>query len=145
MQNAIKAIAKTGDIAPTVELVKEFLKYVSVRDTETFDEMNLKHTFAMLLSLTKQYMVYGEFPANHGFVDVFVQKTSSSLGKYEVVIELKYIAKQNAKENRVNKLIEDAKNQLAKYMEDKRLNQKEYLRKYAIIFIGFEEYIIEEL
>ena len=99
----------------------------------------------MFLSLSKQYEVYGEFPAGQGFADLLVQKTSSSMATYEAVIELKYISKQNAKRINKKKLIKEAKEQLTKYMQDKRLNQRENLKKYVIIFTGFEDVIVEEI
>ena len=39
------ALAKTGDIKPTVEIVKEFLVYCSNIDTENFNEKMLKFVF----------------------------------------------------------------------------------------------------
>ena len=43
--NAMYALAKTGDIKPTVEIVKEFLVYCSNIDTENFNEKMLKFVF----------------------------------------------------------------------------------------------------
>ena len=45
----------------------------------------------------------------------------------------------------MKKLKEDAKIQLEKYLEDKRMNQKENLKKFVIVFKGFEDYYVEEL
>ena len=99
----------------------------------------------MFLELSKQYIVYGEFPAKQGFADIFIQKSSSSTAKYEAIIELKYSSKTNGKGLVKEKLLEDAKNQLEYYMTDKRLEQRENLKKYMIVFIGFEDIIVEEL
>lgn len=145
IKTAIKTFAKYGDISQIVEIVKEFLTHSSTRDLENFNEKTLKYVFAMFLSLTTQYEVYGEFPAGQGFADLLVQKTSSSRAIYEAVIELKYISKQNAKKVSKKKLIKEAKEQLEKYMQDKRLNQRENLKKYVIVFAGFEDAVVEEL
>ena len=48
-------------------------------------------------------------------------------------------------ENSIEKLKKEAKEQLEKYMEDKRLNQRENLKKYVIIFTGFDDVVVEEL
>ncbi|MBO5349266.1 MAG: AAA family ATPase [Clostridia bacterium] len=142
---AIVNLGERGNINSIVEIIKDFLKHSSTRDLENFNEKNLKHLFAMFLSLSKQYEVYGEFPAGQGFADILVRKTSSSMAKYEAVIELKYLSKQNARKSNKKKLIKEAKEQLARYIEDKRLNQRVNLKKYVIIFIGFEEVILEEI
>ena len=145
IKNAIKTFAKYGDITPVVEIVKEFLTHSSTRDLENFNEKTLKYVFAMFLSLSTQYEVYGEFPAVQGFADILVRKTSSSMATYEAVIELKYLSKQNAKKVSKKKLIKEAKAQLERYVEDKRLKQRENLKKYVIIFTGFEDVVLEEI
>ena len=99
----------------------------------------------MLLAFTSQYVVYGEYPAGQGFADIMIQKATNSLAKYEAIVELKYISEKNAKMANIEKLKEEAKKQLAEYMKDKRLEQKEYLKKYVIIFKGFEDYYVEEI
>ena len=50
--------------------------------------------------------------------------------------------KQNAKNVDYEKLEKEGKEQLRKYMEDKRLNEKENMKKYVIIFEGFDKFKI---
>ena len=145
IEEAIVLFAERGEIEKIVEKVQEFLMHCSVRDKENFNEMNLKHIFSMILALSSQYVVYGEYPAGQGFVDMLIQKSSNSLATYEGIVELKYLNKENAKKSNVKKLSVEAKNQLGKYLKDKRLEQKENLKKYVIIFKGFEEFYIEEI
>ena len=61
------------------------------------------------------------------------------------MVELKYLNEKNSKKANMKKLKEDAKIQLEKYLEDKRMNQKENLKKFVIVFKGFEDYYVEEL
>ena len=145
IDEAIKNLAINGNINSVVSLVKNFLKYSSNRDMENFNEKTLKYVFAMFLSLTRQYAVYGEYPAKQGFADIYVQKKSESVAKYEAIIELKYMSKKEGKKANKKKLLKEAKEQLKKYMEDKRLNEKLNLKKYVIIFIGFGDVIVEEI
>ena len=145
ISSAIKELSKMGDIIPTVELVKEFLSHQSNRDLENFNEKNLKYVFTIFLELSKQYIVYGEFPAKQGFADVLVGRSSSSTAKHEAIIELKYMSKEKGKNASKEKLIEEAREQLKYYMKDKRLEQRENLKKYVIVFTGFEDYFVEEL
>ena len=125
--------------------VQEFLVRCSVRDKESFNEMNLKHIFAMILSLTSQFITYAEYPAGQGFADMFIQKASDSLANYEAIVELKYLSEKDSKKANMKKMVKDAKEQLNRYLTDKRLEQKEYLKKFVVIFKGFEDYLVEEL
>lgn len=43
------------------------------------------------------------------------------------------------------KLSKEPKEQLDRYLKDKRMEQKENLKKFVIIFKGFENFYIEEL
>ena len=45
----------------------------------------------------------------------------------------------------MKKLVLEAKEQLERYLQDKRMAQKENLKKFVVIFKGFENYYIEEL
>ncbi len=95
--------------------------------------------------LSNQYYVYGEFPAKQGFADILVEKSTTSLATYEAVIELKYLSKEKAKTANYEKLKKEAILQMKRYIEDKRLNEKENLKKYVIIFEGFDKYNVYEV
>lgn len=142
---AIIKLGQYGEIEDLVEIVQEFLFYCSVRDKEKFTEMNLKHIFSMILAFTSQFIVYGEYPAGQGFVDMYIQKAANSLAKYEAVVELKYIKESEIRKANIKKLVKEAKEQLENYMKDERMSQKENLKKFIIIFKGFKEYYIEEI
>ena len=142
---AIIKLGQYGEIEDLVEIVQEFLFYCSVRDKEKFTEMNLKHIFSMILAFTSQFIVYGEYPAGQGFVDMYIQKAANSLAKYEAVVELKYIKEREIRKANIKKLVKEAKEQLENYMKDERMSQKENLKKFIIIFKGFKEYYIEEI
>ncbi|MBR2786738.1 MAG: AAA family ATPase [Clostridia bacterium] len=145
ISDAIKELAKTGNIKMVVDLVQEFLSHQSTRDLENFSEKNLKYVFTMFMELSRQYIVYGEFPANQGFADILVAKSSSSTARYEAVIELKYMPKKEGRKANKKKLLAEAREQLEYYLKDKRLEQRENLKRYAIIFSGFEDVVVEEI
>ena len=145
LEEAVQKFGEDGDIEYLVKYVQEFLMYCSVRDKENMTEKELKHVFQMMLALTAQYYVYGEYPAGQGFADIYLQKSTNSLATYEAVIELKYLNKEKARKSNIKKLVKEAKEQLEKYLEDKRLSEKENLKKYVIIFEGFEKYYLEEI
>lgn len=41
--------------------------------------------------------------------------------------------------------MKEAREQLEKYLEDKRMKDKENLKKFVIVFDGFDKFYIEEL
>ena len=108
-------------------------------------KLNLKHVFGMILSLTSQFITYAEYPAGQGFADMYIQKAADSLANYEASVELKYLSEKNSKKANIKKLVKEAKEQLTAYLKDKRLDQKENLKKFVVIFKGFEDYFVAEL
>ena len=145
IENSLTEFGENGKIETITKVVSNFLTYQSVRDKENFTEKTLKYVYSLFFSLSNQYYVYGEFPANQGFADIFVEKSQTSRATYEAVIELKYLNKEKAKTANYEKLKEDAINQMKRYLEDKRLNNRENLKKYIIIFEGFEKFNVFEV
>ena len=145
ISSAIIELGQRGNITPLVQKVSEFLYHCSTRDKENFNEMNLKHVFSMILAFTSQFMTYGEFPAGQGFVDMYIAKAANSLATFEAVVELKYLNKEKARKFNFKKSVKEAREQLERYLEDKRMKDKENLKKFVIVFEGFDKYYIEEL
>ena len=145
ISSSIIQLGQYGKIEDLVKRVQEFLYYCSARDKENFNELNLKHVFSMILAFTSQFITYGEYPAGQGFMDMYIQKAANSLAQYEAVVELKYLKEKEIKKTNMTKLKKEAKEQLQKYLQDKRMEQKEDLKKFVVIFKGFEDYYIEEL
>ena len=138
-------LGQRGNIEPLVAKIQEYMRNFSVRDKEQFNEMSIKHLFSIILALTNQFVIYNEYPAGQGFVDIYIQKSATSTVKYEAVIELKYVRENERRKINAKKVKQEAKEQLQKYMQDERLEQKENLKKYVIIFYGFDKYEIEEI
>ena len=145
IEEGMQELAEQGKVDKITAKVQEFLFHCSIRDKENFNEMNLKHVFSMILAFTSQYVIYAEYPAGQGFADLYVHKTANSLAKYEAIVELKYIKEKDAKKANMKKLVKEAQEQLSRYLQDKRMEQKENLKKFVIIFKGFEDYYIQEI
>ena len=142
---AIKNFGKDGKIEPITKVISNFLTYQSVRDRENFTEKTLKYVYSLFFSLSSQYYVYGEFPSKQGFADIFIEKSSRSNSTYEAVIELKYLNKEKAKTANYDELHKEAIDQMNRYLEDKRLSDRENLKKFVIIFEGFDTYHVTEV
>ncbi len=145
IDNGIEQFGENGNIEPITNIVSSFLLHQSVRDKENFNEKMLKYIYSLIFSLSNQYYVYGEFPALQGFADIFIEKSVSSNAKYEAIIELKYLNKEKAKSIKLDSLKDIGIEQMKRYIKDKRLENKENLKKFVIIFEGFEKYYIYEI
>ena len=145
IQNSLIEFGEEGEIEPITKVVSNFLTYQSVRDKENFNEKTLKYVYSLFFSLSNQYYVYGEFPAMQGFADIFIEKSQTSRATYEAVIELKYLNKVKAKKANYEALKKEGISQMKKYIQDKRLNEKDNLKKFVIIFEGFDKYNVFEV
>ena len=77
-----------------------------------------------------------------GFADILIEKSVTSRATYEAVIELKYLNKEKAKTANYDLLKEEGIKQMEKYMSDKRLNERNNMKKFVIIFEGFDKYSV---
>ena len=144
-QDAIVALGRHGDISLLNAVVSEFLSHTSNRNKINFDEKYIKLVYLMILAYTNQLDVYDEFPALQGYSDVFIQKAPNSTAKFEVLIELKYIKKSETTEAKVETKFDEGAGQIKKYMQDERLSKRESLRKYVVVYSGFDVVRMEEL
>ncbi len=62
--------------------------------------------------------------------------------KYEWIIELKYLKKDE--KGKMGRLKEEGRRQLEKYMKSREFAEKDNVKKALIIFIGKDEYVVEE-
>lgn len=99
----------------------------------------------MLLTYSDQFNAYDEFPARQGYSDLFIQKSSNSYARYEVLIELKYIKKTDTTPANIEKEFVDGVKQIGIYLQDVRLAEWKNLRKFVVVFSGFEVARLEEV
>jgi hypothetical protein len=144
-QQAIIELGREGKINALTKLVSEFLMHTSPRNTMKFDEKYIKLVYMMLLTYSDQFSIYDEFPSLQGFTDLFIQKAPNSTARYEVLIELKYIKKGDTTEEKIEQELADGIHQIERYMEDERLAKRENLKKFVVVFSGFEAVRLQEL
>ena len=71
-----------------------------------------------------------------------------SYSKYEFLIELKHVKrgkKDETTEARIQKQFAEGVKQIGEYMKDKRLQERPNLRKFVVVFAGFEVARLEEI
>jgi len=144
-QDAIVDLGRHGDINLLNAAVSEFLSHTSSRNKINFDEKYIKLVYLMILSYTNQLDIYDEFPALQGYSDVFIQKAPNSTARFEVLIELKYIKKSETTEAKIEAKFDEGVLQIQNYMQDERLSKRESLRKYVVVYSGFDVVKMEEL
>ena len=144
-ENAIIEVGRKGEINALTTLVSEFLMSTSGRNARKFDEKYIKLIYMMILAYSNQFNVYDEFPALQGFNDLFIQKAPNSTARYEVLMELKYIKKGDTTDAKIEQAVADGIGQIEKYMKDERLAKRDDLKKFVVVFSGFEPVRLLEL
>jgi len=144
-QQAIIELGRKGELNALTALVSEFLTHTSSRNTMKFDEKYIKLVYMMILTYTDQFNVYDEFPVEQGFCDLFIQKAPNSTARHEILIELKYIKKGDTTEARIEEALKEGIVQIEKYMGDERLANRESLKKFVVVFSGFDAVRLQEL
>jgi len=61
------------------------------------------------------------------------------------LIEIKYLKKSEATEATVEKVLADGVAQINRYLQDERLANREGLKKFVVVFSGFEVACLQEI
>jgi len=142
---AIDELAEEGKIDKLTTVVSEFLTHTSGRNKIKFDEKYIKLIYSFILSTTNQYFIYDEYPARQGYGDLVVLKTPASYAQYELLLELKYVKQSETTEAKIEEEFEKGVKQITEYMKDKRLANRPDLKKFVVVFSGFEVVRLEEV
>ena len=142
---AIDELAEDGKINKLTTVVSEFLMHTSGRNKINFDEKYIKLIYSFIMSTTNQYFIYDEYPVRQGYGDLVALKTPASYATYELLLELKYLKQSETTEVKIEKEFEKGVKQIEGYMMDKRLAQLPHLKKFVVVFSGFEVARLEEV
>jgi len=142
---ALDELAEEGKINKLTTVVSEFLMQTSGRNKIKFDERYIKLIYSFIMSSTDQYFIYDEYPARQGYGDLVALRTPASYAKYELLLELKYIKTRETNVAKIEKEFEKGVGQIADYMKDKRLAMLPHLKKFVVVFSGFEVVKLEEV
>jgi hypothetical protein len=142
---AIDEMAEVGKIDKITQLVSDFLQHLSTRNHRQFDEKYIKLVYMMIMSSTEQFITYDELPAKQGFVDLAMFKSPQSFSEYEYVIELKHLKKDGITDAKIQKEFKAGAQQVKEYIEDNRLSSRPNLKKFVVVFVGFEVVRLEEV
>ena len=150
IQEAALELAFEGKINKICNIVEEYLSYVGNIAWQRYDEKYVQSYMHAILGLNEMFNVYLEYNVQHNrYIDVAVFKRENSGIKYQAIIELKYIKKEDAKtEESKQKEIERKRNEALEeiqvYSQDTRLPQ-ENMKKFIVIYVGEKLELLEEI
>ena len=150
IQEAALELGFEGKINKICKIVEEYLSYVGNISWQRYDEKYVQSYMHAILGLNNMFNVYLEYNVkNNGYIDVAVFKRENSGIKYQAIIELKYIKKEDAKteENKkkeIEKKRKEALEQIQEYSQDSRLPQ-ENMKKFIVIYVGEKLELLEEI
>ena len=93
------------------------------------------------MNLKNLYWVKSEFEVEREYPDILLIPMNKSRGYHSVMIEFKYLKKEN--ENMLKEKKEEAKNQIIKYSSFSEMKNIENLRKYTVIAVIDKIYVDE--
>jgi hypothetical protein len=97
IRDAIRKLVFQGQIEEFAKCVEQALeKAHSNRDNVGYNEKHLKTLVVGLLFPYESYLIRREYEVEKRFIDIFLERIPQVSIKQEIVIELKYIKKENA-------------------------------------------------
>jgi hypothetical protein len=137
LSDVISNMAFDGDIKPYLDFFTEnFLKRLSNRDLQNFDEKYIKVMMLSTLFISQLYLPVSEAENINGYTDIYLQKHPAIEDiKFEYVFEIKY-AKTGATDAEVKAKFEEAFLQIEKYKKDERFAGRSDLKFAALVFRG---------
>ncbi|BDU51229.1 AAA family ATPase [Haliovirga abyssi] len=137
INKSIGELIEIGNINPLLKLVEKVLGELSNRDFINFDEKHLKAIMMAYLIKSPWYYIESEREMKKGYIDILVTRRYEKV-PYEAMIELKYIKKKEWKDlsKDIGKIVEEGKEQLYRYLNDKKMQDRKNMKKFVILFVG---------
>ena len=135
-------VLTTGNIDGVMKLVGKYLVHLSNRDYQGFDEKHLKLIFLLIVMNFKiAYTIKSEMEVQRKYPDIVLIPRENGKGYYSVMIEFKYLKKEDAKKLEVKK--QEAKTQIEEYASFDELKNLPNLKKYTVVAVNDELYVNE--
>ncbi|MEO0042034.1 MAG: hypothetical protein RL329_1482 [Bacteroidota bacterium] len=97
IRDAIEQLVMHGDIEPFTKYVAQVLAQEhSGRDSYGYNEKHLKTLVIGMLFPYESYFIRSEMEFQRRYVDVFLERIPQVAIKHEILLELKYVKKENA-------------------------------------------------
>ena len=137
----LQEIAIEGKMDAFVKTVERYLKNLSNRDYERFNEKYVKLLFYSIAMNFDIYDVKSEMEIERGYSDLILSPREEQKGKgyYSIIIEFKYLKKEE--EKKLKDMQESAKEQLERYCNTRYIKDIKKISKYVIIAINDKLYV----
>ncbi len=126
-----REIALEGKIDKIVEMLGKYLKNLSNRDYQRFDEKYVKLIFFCIAMNLKIFRLKSEMEVQRKYPDILLIPKERNKGYKGVMIEFKYLKK------------EEARKQIEEYGEFEEIKELENINKYTVVAVNDEIYVEE--
>lgn len=150
IRESIRELALEGKIDKLCKLVEEYLSYIGNISWQRYDEKYVKGYMHSILLTTPVFNTYLEYNVKHnGYIDIAIFKNEEMGAKYQAIIEVKYIKKQEAENEKakvaaIEQKRAEALGQIQEYMADERL-PKDNMKKFIVVYVGEKLELLEEV
>jgi hypothetical protein len=97
IRDAIEQLVMHGEIEPFTKYISKVLAQEhSGRDSYGYNEKHLKTLVIGMLFPYESYLIRSEMEVNRRYVDIFLERIPQVNMKHEILLELKYVKKENA-------------------------------------------------
>ena len=134
-----KEIALEGKIDKIVELLQKYLKNLSNRDYQRFDEKYVKLIFYCIVMNLKIYSVKSELEVEREYPDIVLIPRDRSKGYNAIMVEFKYLKK--SEEGKIEEKQKEAKEQIERYANTEEMKDIEKMNKYTIVVVNDKLYV----
>ena len=137
----LREIALEGKIDKIVEMLGKYLKNLSNRDYQRFDEKYVKLIFFCIAMNLKIFRLKSEMEVQRKYPDILLIPKDQSKGYKGVMIEFKYLKKEEA--GKLKEKQEEAKKQIKEYGEFEEIKDIKNIYKYTVVAVNDEIYVDE--
>ena len=134
-----REIALEGKIDKAIEMLKEYLKNLSNRDYIKFDEKYVKLIFFCIAMNLKIFRLKSEMEIQRKYPDILLIPKDRSKGYKGVMIEFKYLKKEEA--GKLKEKQEEARKQIEEYKEFEEIKELENINSYTVVAVNDEIYV----
>ena len=130
----LEQIALEGKIDKIAEKLQEYLKNLSNRDYQRFDEKYVKLIFYCIAMNLKIYTVKSELEVEREYPDIVLIPRDRSKGYNAIMVEFKYLKK--SEEGKIEEKQKEAKKQIEKYANSVEMKDITKMNKYTIVVVN---------
>ena len=134
-----REIALEGRIDKAIEMLKEYLKNLSNRDYIKFDEKYIKLIFFCIAMNLKIFRLKSEMEIQRKYPDILLIPKDRSKGYKGVMIEFKYLKKEEA--GKLKEKQEEARKQIEEYKGFEEIKELENIISYTVVAVNDEIYV----